>query len=90
MSNAVEDAQKLVTVLPNSAADRLLLVKAYDAAGNEAWANRTLWTAFRDIPANDSLYAALRSRKSGKTDELADLQAEFDRQRDGQVRKGLL
>jgi predicted Zn-dependent protease len=89
-SKAVEDAQKLVTVLPTSASDRLLLVKAYDAAGNEAWANRTLWTAFRDIPANDSLYAALRSRKSGKTDELADLQAEFDRQRDGQVRKGLL
>lgn len=88
--DAVEDAQKLVTVLPKAASARLLLAKAYDAAGNSAWANRTLWTAFRDIPGNDGLYAALRSRKSGNPDELADLQAEFDRQRDGQVRKGLL
>jgi predicted Zn-dependent protease len=87
---AVEDAQKLVTVVPRSAPDRLLLARAYDAAGNTAWANRTLWTAFRDIPANDSIYGALRSRKNGNPDELADLQAEFDRQRDGQVRKGLL
>jgi len=87
---AVEDAQKLVTVVPRSAADRILLAKAYDAAGNSAWANRTLWTAFRDIPGNDSIYGALRLKKNGNTDELADLQAEFDRQRDAQVRKGLL
>jgi predicted Zn-dependent protease len=89
-SDAIEDAQKLVTVLPKSASNRLILAKAYDAAGNSAWANRTLWTAFREIPGDDSLYAALRARKSGNPDELADLQAEFNRQRDGQVRKGLL
>ena len=87
---AVDDAQKLVTVLPNSAADRLLLAKAFSASDNKAWADRTLWTAFRDIPANDTIYAALRASKKGKPDELADLQAEFDRQRDARVRKGLL
>ena len=79
-----------MTVLPNSAADRLLLAKAFSASDNKAWADRTLWTAFRDIPANDTIYAALRASKKGKPDELADLQAEFDRQRDARVRKGLL
>jgi len=63
-ADAIEDAQKLVTVLPNSAADRVLLAKAYNAAGNRAWADRTLWSAFNDIPANELIYAALRDRKS--------------------------
>ena len=87
---AIDDAQKLVTVLPNSPSDRLLLAKAFTAAGDKPWADRTLWAAFKDIPGNDSIYAALRSSRSGNPEALADLQAEFDRQRDGQVRKGLL
>lgn len=89
-AQAVEDAQKLVTVLPTSASDRLLLAKAFAAAGNKPAVDRTLWTAFRDIPGDDSIYAALRSAENGNSDELADLQAEFGRQRDAQFRKGLL
>jgi predicted Zn-dependent protease len=87
---AVDDAQKLVTVLPTSADDRILLAKAFSAAGNGSWADRTLWAAFRDIPGNDSIYAALRSSKNGNQEVLTDLQSEFDRQRDAKVRKGLL
>jgi predicted Zn-dependent protease len=89
-ADAVQDAQKLATVVPNSAPDRLLLSQAFAAAGDKTSADRALWQAFHDIPANDSLYAALRSTRSGNPDALADLQAEFDRQRDAQVRKGLL
>lgn len=88
-ADAVEDAQKLITVLPNSAPDRLLLARAYEAAGNKVWADRTLWSAFNDIPANDTIYVALRATRAGNADALADLQAEFDRQRDGQVRRAL-
>ena len=89
-AEAVKDAQKLVTVLPNSAPDRLLLARAFAAAGNKAWADRTLWAAFHDIPADGRIYAALRSTRSGNADGLAELQAEFERQRDAQIRKGLL
>jgi predicted Zn-dependent protease len=87
---AVEDAQKLATVLPNSAGDRLLLSQSLNAAGDKAGADRALWNAFHDIPANDAIYGALRSSRGGNPAALADLQAEFDRQRDAQVRKGLL
>lgn len=87
---AIEDAQKLVTVLPNSARDRLLLARAYAAAGNRPWADRTLWTAFNDIPANETIYAALRSSTAGNSDALNDLQAEFDRQRSNALSRGLL
>ena len=87
---AVRDAEKLVTVVPTSANDRLLLAKAYTAAGNQRWADRTLWTAFNDIPANDGIYAALRATKAGNAEGLAQLQTEFARQRDDQVRKVLL
>ena len=89
-ADAIEDAQKLVTVLPNSAPDRLLLAKAFTAAGNKAAADRTLWSAFHDIPGNGAVYAALRSTRSGNAEALTELAAEFDRQRDAQIRKGLL
>jgi predicted Zn-dependent protease len=89
-TDAVEDAQKLISVLPNSAPDRLLLARAFSAAGNKAWSDRTLWSAFNDIPGNETIYAALRATRAGNSDALADLQAEFDRQRDGQIRKALL
>lgn len=89
-SDAVQDAQKLVSVAPNSAPDRILLSQAFAAAGDRTSADRTLWQAFHDIPANDAIYGALRSTRTGNPDALSDLQAEFDRQRDAQVRKGLL
>ena len=89
-ADAIEDAQKLITVLPNSAPDRVLLATAYNAAGKKQSAERTLWAAFNDIPADERIYAALRTAKSGNAEALADLHAEFERQRDGEVRRGLL
>lgn len=87
---AVEDAQKLVTVLPNSARDRLLLARSYAAAGNRPWVQRTLWTAFQDIPGDDSVYAALRSTRNGDVEALNELRAEFQRQHDAKLGRGLL
>jgi tetratricopeptide (TPR) repeat protein len=87
---AIEDAQKLVTVLPTSARDRLLLARAYSAAGNRPWVERTLWAAFQDIPGDDSVYAALRSTRNGNADAMNELQAEFQRQRSAKLSQGLL
>jgi predicted Zn-dependent protease len=87
---AVEDAQKLITVLPTSARDRLLLARAYTATGNQPWTQRTLWAAFQDIPADDHIYAALRSTKNGNVEAMNELQAEFERQRAAKLSRGLL
>jgi predicted Zn-dependent protease len=87
---AVLDAQKLVTVLPNDADDRLLLAHAFAAAGNKAWMERTLWSAFQEIPGNERLLAALQSAKKGDSDALADINAEFARQRDNRLNRGML
>lgn len=87
---AVVDAQKLVTVLPNSARDRLLLARSYAAAGQGRWADRTLWTAFQDIQADPQIYAALLASRKGNPDATQDLQEEFDRQRDAKLSRGLL
>jgi predicted Zn-dependent protease len=87
---AVIDAQKLVTVLPNSAPDRLLLARSYVAAGNSRWAERTLWTAFQDIEADRSIFVALAATKKGDAEALRELQAEFVRQRDAKLTRGLL
>lgn len=87
---AVVDAEKLTTVLPSSAKDRLLLARAYSAAGNPSWTNRTLWSAFQDIPANEKLFAALETTKKGDPDATRELQEEFDHQRDAQLARGLL
>ena len=87
---AIEDAQKLVTVLPTSARDRLLLARAYSAAGNRPWMQRTLWAAFQDIPADEHIYAALRSARNGDSEAMNQLQAEFERQRSAKLSRGLL
>ena len=87
---AIVDAQKLVTVLPNSPADRLLLARAYSAAGNAAWANRTLWAAFKDIPADEKIFAALQATRKGNEQATRELQDEFDRQRSAKLNRGLL
>jgi predicted Zn-dependent protease len=89
-ASAVLDAQKLVTVLPTSADGRLLLARAFAAAGNKAWMERTLWTAFQDIPGDEHIFAALQSTKKGDRDGLDELNAEFTRQRDSQLNRGLL
>jgi predicted Zn-dependent protease len=87
---AIVDAQKLVTVLPSSSRDRLLLVRSYLAAGNAKWADRTLWAAFQEIPADERIYAALQATKRGDSEGLRDLQEEFLRQRDTRLNRGLL
>lgn len=87
---AIVDAQKLTTVLPNSASDRLLLASSYAAAGNKAWFDRTLWSAFQDIPGDEKLLAALETTKKGDPEETRQLQEEFDRQRDAKLSRGLL
>ncbi|MFL6726589.1 MAG: tetratricopeptide repeat protein [Sphingomicrobium sp.] len=90
VSAAVQDAQKLVTVLPASARDRLLLARAYAAVGNRPWVERTLWTAFQDIQADQQIYNALRSTRQGNADAMNDLQTEFERQRESKLSRGLL
>jgi predicted Zn-dependent protease len=87
---AIQDAQKLVTVLPDSAPDRLLLARAFSAGGQKDWADRTLWTAFQDIPADQSIYAALMATRKGDAEAMNEVRAEFDRQRGAQLTKGLL
>ena len=87
--DAVIDAQKLVTVLPNSAPDRLLLAQCFAAAGKPEWARRTLWSAFQDIPGNEKIYAALAAMRKGDPDGTAELQQEFARQRDAELNRGL-
>jgi hypothetical protein len=51
---------------------------------------RTLWSAFQDIPANEKLLAALESTKKGDPDATRELQEEFDRQRDAKLNRGLI
>jgi len=87
---AVLDAQKLVTVVPNSADGRLLLARAFAAAGNKPWMERTLWSAFQDIPGDEHIFAALLSVRKGDPDATGELNAEFARQRDNQLNRGLL
>jgi tetratricopeptide (TPR) repeat protein len=89
-AGAVLDAQKLVTVLPNSADDRLLLARAFGAAGNRRWMERTIWSAFQDVPANEHILAALQSIKKGDGDALAEINAEFARQRNNLLNRGML
>jgi predicted Zn-dependent protease len=87
---AIADAQKLVSVLPQSPADRLLLAKAYSASGNSEWAQRTLWSAFQEIPGDENIFAALRSSRNGNSEAMNELQAEFERQRNAKLNRGLL
>lgn len=87
---AIADAQKLVSVLPNSARDRLLLARCYSAAGNSRWADRTLWSAFQDIPADERIFAALNATVKGSSDASRQLREEFDRQRDAELNRGML
>ena len=87
---AIVDAQKLTTALPTSVPDRILLARAYAAAGNSAWVDRSLWSAFQDIPGDERLFAELQARRKGDPDATRELQEEFDRQRDAKLSRGLL
>ena len=81
---AVTDAQRLVSVMPKSARDRLLLARAYDAAKDRRQLDRTLWDAFHEIPGNRDLYEALRAHvaKSGGPDAARSVDDEYAHQKD--------
>jgi predicted Zn-dependent protease len=81
---AIIDAQRLVSVAPQSARDRILLANAYAAAGDGRQLDRTLWNAFHEIPANFELYEALRAHVSSTQGPEAQqrVEAEFQQQRD--------
>lgn len=87
---AIADAQKLVSVLPDSSDDRLLLARCFTVAGNKSWADRTLWTAFQDIQADEKIYAALAATTKSNADASTELADEFARQRDAKLGRGLL
>ena len=81
---AITDAQRLVSVSPRSARERLLLARAFAAAGDQRQTDRTLWDAFHEIPANFLLYEALRAHvaNSGGAEAVARVDAEFRQQQD--------
>lgn len=81
---AIRDAQRLISVEPNSVSDRILLARAYAAAGNKREVDRTLWDAFHEIPGDFEAYEVLRERvqKSGDSVALGSLDEEFKNQRD--------
>jgi predicted Zn-dependent protease len=85
--SAVRDAQRLLTIEPASAEDRLVLARAYESGGDERGAIGALWDAFHDIPANEQIYEALRSRvaRSSGIDAAKHVDVEFNRQRDVQL-----
>jgi predicted Zn-dependent protease len=81
---AITDAQRLISVVPRSARDRLLLARAYSAAGDERQVDRTLWDAFHEIPANLRLYVTLRAHvaRTGGPEAATRVDAEFQQQQD--------
>jgi predicted Zn-dependent protease len=89
---AITDAQRLVSVVPDSARYHLLLARAYSAAGDQRQVDRTLWNAFHKIPANVLLFEALRDhvRRSGGPEAVARVEAEFQQQQDGQLSRDFL
>ena len=90
VEDAIVDAEKLVTVAPASSRDRLLLANAYTAAGDVQQAQRTLWDAFRDIPADERIYAALAHLTRFNEDRRLALQEEFARQNATKLDDGFL
>ena len=88
--DAIVGAEKLVTVAPEMADDRLLLARVFVAAGDPAQAQRTLWDAFRDIPGNERIYGALAQLTRANPDQRVTLQQEFARQTATKIGQGLL
>ena len=84
---AIEDAQKLVASDRKAPAARLLLARIYVAAGRPADARRVLWEAFHDIPADRTIFEALRAfvNASDGPGAVSRLTKEFDDQRNVQL-----
>jgi predicted Zn-dependent protease len=81
---AIIDAQRLVSVEPRSARDRLLLARAFAVAGDGRQVDRTLWNAFHDLEGNFETYEALRAHveRTDGPDAAAAVDEEFKQQRD--------
>jgi predicted Zn-dependent protease len=81
---AIIDAQRLVSVAPRSARDRLLLARAFAAAGDSRQVDRTLWNAFHEIEGSFEIYEALRAHveRTDGPDAVAAIDEEFKQQRD--------
>jgi tetratricopeptide (TPR) repeat protein len=75
---AIIDAQRLVTANPDNGGDRLLLARAFLAAGNRRQVRRTLWDAFQDVPEDDRVVSALANvlASTGQADAARRLQQE--------------
>ena len=84
---AISDAQRLVSILPDSARDRLLLARVYSAAGDQRQLDRTLWDAFHEIAVNRDLYEALRTHvaKFGGADAVSSVDAEYRQKQDAEL-----
>jgi predicted Zn-dependent protease len=84
---AITDAQRLVSILPGSARDRLLLARAFAVSGDKRQVDRALWDGFHAIPANFEMYEALRSQveKTAGVEAARAVDAEFSQQRETQL-----
>ena len=89
---ALVDAQKLVTLLPESGPDRMLLYRSYSASGDPRQAERSLWQAFQDIPADRRVYDALRkiALRSGGSESVERVDLEYAHQRDTKLSRGFI
>lgn len=89
---AVIDAQRLVTVKPDSGEARLVLARALQAAGNPDEVQRTLWKAFQDLPGDERIVSALKSAlaSTGNMDGQRRLNDEFADQRRSLLTKELI
>jgi predicted Zn-dependent protease len=90
--DAIVDALRLVSLSPGSGEDRLVLARAYLAAGNRSDVRRTLWQAFQDLPDDERIFAALRSVlvSTGDLDGQQRLKKELADQRVIQLTKELI
>jgi tetratricopeptide (TPR) repeat protein len=89
---AIIDAQRLVSSRPDTSEDRLLLARAFLAAGNRKEVARTLWQAFQDMPDDERIVAALRSVlvSTGDLDGERRLTDEFEDKRKAKLTKELV
>jgi predicted Zn-dependent protease len=89
---AIVDAQRLVSIMETSVRDRLLLARAFAAAGDSRQVDQTLWDAFHDIPGDFEAYEVLRARlqKNGDSDAIRTLEEEFRNQRDTALSRELI
>ena len=89
---AIIDAQRLVTVQPDSGQDRLLLAQAFLAAGNRDEVKRTLWQAFQDLPDDERVFSALKSvlGSNKDVDSQRRLEGEFIDRRMARLQKDMV